>query len=122
MARSSHYFLVTAAIAVACVALAQEPRPAGPTIDERLAALEAGIARLDTRLGLATTRPQDSAGQSDLALAARVTELERAVERLASDIQRVERLADGATRAASDAQRTATSAEQSARDAAMRAR
>jgi hypothetical protein len=117
MAKSGHYVCVGAAITVACVAFAQEP-----TIDERLTALETGLARLDTRLGLATARPPDSAGQSDLALVARITDLERSIERLTADIQRAERLADSAARAAADAQRTATSAEQAARDAAMRAR
>jgi len=122
MPKSIHYVFAGAAVALACLALAQEPRPEGPTIDERLTALEAGLARLDTRLGLATARPQDNGGQSDIALAGRITTLERDVERLAVDIQRVERLADSAARAASDAQRAATSAEQAARDAALRIR
>jgi len=111
-----------AAVAFACLSFAQQPRPQGQTIDERLAAVEAGLATLDTRLGLATARPQDNAGQSDAALAGRITTLERELDRLTVDIQRVERLADSAVRAASDAQRAATSAEQAARDAAMRIR
>jgi hypothetical protein len=41
---------------------------------------------------------------------------------LATDLQRVDRLADNAARGAYEAQRTATSAEQAARDAALRAR
>jgi TolA-binding protein len=120
MARSIRFVFAGAAITLACLSFAQQQRPEGPTLDERLTALEAGLARLDTRLGLATTRPPDSAGQSELA--ARITELERTVERLATDLQRVDRLADNAARGAYEAQRTATSAEQAARDAALRAR
>jgi hypothetical protein len=122
MARSIRYVFAGAAITLTCLSLAQQPRPESPTIDERVMALEAGLARLDTRLGLATARPPDSAGQSELALGARITELERAVQRLATDLQRVERLADDAARGAYEAQRAASSAEQTARDAAMRAR
>jgi hypothetical protein len=120
--RSSIPYLAAAGAVFACLSFAQQPRPQGATIDERLAAVEAGLATLDTRLGLATARSQDNAGQTGVALDGRITALERELDRLAVDIQRVERLADSAVRAASDAQRAATSAEQAARDAAMRIR
>lgn len=115
-------YVATAAMAFACLSFAQQPRSQGPTVEERLAAVEAGLATLDTRLGLASARTQSNAGQSDVALDGRITTLERELDRLAVDIQRVERLADSAVRAANDAQRSATSAEQAARDAAMRIR
>ena len=110
------------AAALAWAAFAQEaPREQSP-IEQRIAALESAVATLDTRLALERSRPGRDAGQSEVALSARVTALERTVERLAADLQRTERLADNAARAAADAQRQAMRAEQLARDAALRAR
>ena len=116
--RTSTYFLAAgAAIGLAASALAQERPADGPTIEQRVAALEAGLATVDTRLALVDARRGDDAGQSELALSGRITALERAVERLAADLQRVERLADSASRTANEAQRDA---QQAARDAALR--
>jgi hypothetical protein len=109
-------------VALAWTTLAQDPPAESPTIEQRLAAVEAAVARLDTRLALAITRPGEDAGQTEVALAARVMALERSVERLTADLERAERLADNAARAAGDAQREATRAQQAARDAATRAR
>ena len=123
MATAIRLLTAGAAVALAWIAFAQEPPPAqNATTEQRLAALEAAVATLDTRLGLERTRRADDAGQSDVGLSARITALERAVERLTADLQRAERLADSASRAASEAQRDAMSAEQAARDAALRAR
>jgi hypothetical protein len=91
-------------------------------MEERVAALETGIATLETRFGLQSARAPDFGGESGLALAGRVTAMERSLERLAVDVQRVERLADTAARDAAAAQREAMAAQQTARDAAMRAR
>ena len=108
-------FSVTALVASA--ALAQEPPERGLTLEERVAALEAGLASFDTQLALERSRPGDDAGQTELALAGRIQALERLVERLNTDLQRVQRTADDAVRAANAAQRDA---EQAARDAALR--
>jgi uncharacterized coiled-coil protein SlyX len=119
MATATPFIAAGTAVAFAWSLWAQEPPS---TVEQRLAALEAGLATLDTRLGLERARPTDLAGQTDLGLSARITELERAVDRLAADLQRVERLADSASRAAGQAQRDAERAEQTARDALLRAR
>jgi hypothetical protein len=116
--RTSNLFLAAgAALVLAASALTQERPTEGPTIEERLAALEGGLATLDTRLARVANRAGDDPGQSELALAGRMTALERAVERLEADVQRAERLADNASRTASEAQRNA---EQAIRDASMR--
>ena len=100
---------------LALPALAQQPPgPRAPTLEERVTALEATLASLDTLLGLERTRVGDNPGQTDLAMAGRVQALERNLERLTTDVQRVQRIAEDAARAASAAQRTA---EQAARDA-----
>ncbi|HET7924362.1 MAG TPA: alanine-zipper protein [Rhodanobacteraceae bacterium] len=96
-------------------ALAQQPPgPRAPTLEERVMALEASVATLDTRLELERSRAGSTTGQTDLALAGRVQALERKLERLTTDVQRVQRMAEDAARAASAAQRTA---DQAARDA-----
>lgn len=114
--RTTRIFLA-ATIALTVSAAAQQRPADGLTIEERVAHLEAGLATLDTRLARVATRPGDDAGQSELALSGRITALERAVERLAADVQRAERLADTANRAAGEAQRNA---QQALRDAALR--
>jgi hypothetical protein len=108
-----------AALSALALAAAQAPRP---TMEERVASLESSLATLETRFGLQSARQPDFGGESGLALAGRVTAVERSLERLAADVQRVERLADTAARDAAAAQREATAAQQTARDAAMRAR
>jgi hypothetical protein len=110
--------LVFTAVFPGSLALAQEPvRPRAPTLEERVAALESSVNSLDTRFGLERSRAGDDAGQTELALAGRIQALERMVDRLSADLQRVERTADDARRAADAAQRTA---EQAARDARLR--
>lgn len=112
MSLSTRYFAVFVAALLSSWALAQQPR--APTLEERVTALEASVATLDTRLERERTRVGDNPGQTDLALAGRVQALERNLERLTTDVQRVQRLAEDAARAANAAQRTA---EQAARDA-----
>jgi hypothetical protein len=114
------YALVILAAVPQCGAHAQAAPAAPTTIEQRLGALEKAVATLDTQLSLEIARPD--AGGVNMSLEARVAALERTVDRLATDVQRAERLADSAARAASDAQRDAMRAEQSARDAAMRSR
>jgi hypothetical protein len=75
--------------------------------------LETQLATMETRFVLEGTRVES--GESSLALAARVTALERALGRLSTDLQRVER-------EAAQARRDASAAQQAARDAAMRSR
>ena len=112
MGPSTRCLAFLAAALLASLALAQQAR--APTLEERVAALEAGLATLDTRLERERTRVGDNPGQTDLAMSGRVQALERNLERLTTDMQRVERMAEDAARAASAAQRTA---EQAARDA-----
>jgi len=112
MSISTRCFALFAATLLTSWALAQQPR--APTLEERVTALEASIATLDTRLERERTHVGDNAGQTDLALSGRVQALERNLERLTTDMQRVERMAEDAARAANAAQRTA---EQAARDA-----
>lgn len=112
MRLSTRSFALFAATLLTSWALAQQPR--APTLEDRVAALESSIATLDTRLELERTRVGDNPGQTDLALSGRVQTLERNLDRLMTDMQRVERMAEDAARAANAAQRTA---EQAARDA-----
>jgi hypothetical protein len=112
MGISTRCLALFAAALLTSWALAQQPR--APTLEERVRALETSVATLDTRLELGRTRVGDNPGQTDLALSGRVQTLERNLERLTIDMQRVERMAEDAARAANAAQRTA---EQAARDA-----
>jgi hypothetical protein len=112
------FIAVVAAALPGALVLAQEPiRPRAATLEERVAALEASLASLDTRSALDRTRIGDDAGQTEAALAGRIQALERMVDRLAAELQRVQRTADDAVRTAGTAQRTA---EQAARDARLR--
>lgn len=115
MATFVRCFAVLASTSLVSLALAQQsPSQRAPTLEERVTALESGLASLDTRFGLQRSRTGDDAGQTELALSARVQTLERMVDRLVADLQRVQRAADDAARTAGAAQRTA---EQAARDA-----
>lgn len=115
--------LAIAALTVATLAVAQEPLRAAPTLQERVTALEANVATIETRFGLQSSRPGNlGTGESGVALAARVDRLERSLEQLAADVQRAARLAENAARDAAQAQREAQSAQQAARDAASRTR
>ena len=121
MAIPLHRLAATVILLIGASTGAQQP-PAPPTLEQRIAMLESGLATLETRVGLLGVQASPSTGESMLALAARIDGLERSLERLTSDIQRVERLADNAAREAAQARREATAAQQTARDAAMRAR
>ena len=112
MGLSTRCFALVAAALLGSLALAQQAR--APTLEERVIALEASLATLDTRLSAERTRIGDDPGQTELALSGRVLTLERNLERLTTDVQRVQRVAEDAARAASAAQRTA---DQAARDA-----
>jgi hypothetical protein len=115
MGISTRCFALCAAILLTAWAFAQQPRT--PTLEERVTALESSIATLDTRLERERTRVGDNPGQTDIGLSGRVQTLERNLDRLMTDLQRVERTAEDAARTANAAQRTA---EQAARDALRR--
>ena len=99
----------------------QSPQSAqrGPTLDDRVGILERGLASITTRFELRDSAVPSAPGG---ALEPRIADLERALDRLVSDVQRVERQADNALREASDARREAMNAERAARDAMMRSR
>ena len=103
------------AIAALCLLALAAAQPPPRTINERVAALESGLATLETRFGLERNRSPDMGGESGLALAGRVTALERSLDRLATDVQRIERVADAAARDAASAQRDAMEGRQAAR-------
>jgi hypothetical protein len=116
------YAMTMGALALVTLATAQEPLQ-GPTLQERVAALEANVATIETRFGIESTRPRNLGnGETGVALAGRVDALERSLQRLAGDLMRVEQLADNAAREAAQARRDATTAQQAARDAALRTR
>ena len=102
-----------------------------PTLEERVAALERGLASVTTRFEIRESAvPASQQGaQSAAALDSRVGNLERSINQLQQAIQSAQRAADSAQRAADsasrdagDARRTAQSAESLARDAQLRAR
>ena len=101
-----------AALSILTLAAAQPPPR---TTEERVAALESGLATLETRFGLQASRPIDIAGESGTALSARVGALERSLARLATDVQQIQRVADTAARDAANAQRDAMEALRAAR-------
>jgi hypothetical protein len=101
-----------------------------PTLEERVAALERGLASVTTRFDIRESAvPQSQQGaQSSAVFDSRVSNLERSIDRLQQELQSVQRAADSAQRAADaasrdagDARRTAQSAENLARDAQLRA-
>src|SRR6185369_7810171 len=95
-----------------------------PTLEERVAALERGLASVTTRFEIreSAVPPSQQGAQSAAALDSRVGNLERSINQLQQAIQSVQRAADSASRDAGDARRTAQSAESLARDAQLRAR
>lgn len=123
-----------AGLAYLSFAAAQPPAqpPAGakpPSLEERVAALERGLASVTTRFEVReAAAPSSLSGvQNRSALEARVGGLERSLDRLQQELQSAQRAADGAQRAADSAsrdaaaaQRTAQSAENAARDALQR--
>ena len=133
--RSAARFAGAAALVYLSFAAAQPPQGAPgtrpPTLEERVAALERGLASVTTRFEIreSAVPPSQTGGQSAAAFESRVSNLERSIDRLQQEIQSVQRAADSAQRAADsasrdagDARRTAQSAESFARDAQLRAR
>ena len=138
-ARVARTLAAAAALVYLCFAAAQPPaqppsqsqpgaRP--PTLEERVAALERGLASVTTRFEIreSAVPPAQSGVQGAAAFESRVSNLERSIDRLQQEIQSVQRAADSAQRAADsasreagDARRTAQSAESTARDALLRA-
>jgi uncharacterized protein DUF3359 len=129
-------FAAAAALVYLSFAAAQPPGqgPQGnrpPTLEERVAALERGLASVTTRFEIreSAVPPSQSGAQNAAAFESRVSSLERSIDRLQQEVQSVQRAADSAQRAADsasrdagDARRTAQSAENLARDAQLRAR
>jgi len=125
-----------AALVYLSFAAAQPPAQGPPgnrpqTLDERVAALERGLASVTTRFEIreSAVPPSQSGAQNAAAFESRVSNLERSIDRLQQEIQSVQRAADSAQRAADsasrdagDARRAAQSAENLARDAQLRAR
>jgi hypothetical protein len=112
-----------AAAAVVSLTLATaQPPPSGrppATLDERVAALERGLASVTTRFDL---RDSAAAPAGPGALEPRIANHERTIDPLSADMLRLEREADNAFREASAARREAMNAARAARDAAMRVR
>ena len=122
-------FAAAAALVYLSFAAAQPPvqGPPGnrpPTLEERVAALERGLASVTTRFEIreSAVPPSQSGAQNAAAFESRVSNLERSIDRLQQEIQSVQRAADSASRDAGDARRAAQSAENLARDAQLRAR
>jgi len=107
-----------------------QPGARPPTIEERVAALERGLASVTTRFEVreSAVPPTQSGAQNAAVFESRVSSLERSIGQLQQQLQSVQRAADSAQRAADsaardagDARRTALSAESTARDALLRA-
>jgi hypothetical protein len=108
-----------AAVAALAAGSRAQPPVRETTLEERVLALERSVASLATRFDV---RDAARLPGGDESLPARVAELERAIGRLGTDLQRVAISADNASREASQARRDAQDALREARDAAMRAR
>ena len=89
------------ALAVSSFAGAQQPANE-PTTEERVVALERALADLDKRVQGRGSAAPGALASSDVALAGRIEQLERAVDRFSGDLQRVERQADNALREAAE--------------------
>ena len=107
-----------------------QPGTRPPTLEDRVAALERGLASVTTRFDIreAGVPPSQSGAQNTAAFESRVSSLERAIGQLQQQLQsaqrtaeNAQRAADSASRDAADARRTAISAESQARDALLRA-
>ena len=108
----------------------QLPGARPPTLEERVTALERGLASVTTRFESRESQvpPSQSGAQGAAAFESRVSSLERSIGQLQQQIMSAQRAADSAQRAADsaardagDARRTAQSAESTARDALLRA-
>ena len=107
-----------------------QPGARPPTLEERVTALERGLASVTTRFDIRESAvPASQSGSQNMgAFDSRVSNLERTLGQLQQELQSVQRAADSAQRAAEsasrdagDARRTAQSAESTARDALLRA-
>lgn len=107
-----------------------QPGARPQTLEDRVAALERGLARMTTRFDIreSAAPPSQNGALNAAAFETRVSSLERAIGQLQQELQSVQRAADNAQRAADsasrdagDARRTAQSAESTARDALLRA-
>jgi hypothetical protein len=113
--------LITVSILVSAAwTVGAQDQQSEPTLEDRLAALEMTVTRLEARLDL--NRTFDDTSGERVTMSSRVTALERSLDRLLGDIQRVERQSDTAFREAMQARRDALTAQQLARDAANRLR
>jgi hypothetical protein len=113
--------LITVSILVSAAwTVGAQDQQSEPTLEDRLAALEMTVTRLEARLDL--NRTFDDTSGERVTMSSRVTALERSFDRLLGDIQRVERQSDTAFREAMQARRDALTAQQLARDAANRLR
>jgi hypothetical protein len=92
------------------------------TLEERVLALERAYASLDTRFNARTSSGIGAESSQSISMERRVTQLENLLNRMTTDVQRLERAAESAMREASQARREAQTAERIARDASMRAR
>jgi Alanine-zipper, major outer membrane lipoprotein len=96
--------------------LPQGARP--PTLEDRVAALERGLASVTTRFDIREAAvPPQSGVQNNAAFETRVSSLERSLDRLQQEIQNTQRAADSAQRAADSASRDAADARRTAQDA-----
>jgi uncharacterized protein DUF3359 len=106
-----------------------QPGARPPTLEDRVAALERGLASVTTRFDIRESAvPPQSGTPNAAAFESRVSNLERSIGQLQQQLQSAQRAADSAQRAAdsasrdaADARRTAQSAESTARDALLRA-
>ena len=112
---------IAALLLISAIALAQEQEPER-TLEERVTALEQAVASLDTRFGLRGSADALDGADRGVAILTRVNELERSLNGLRADLERIARQSDTALREASQARRDAMTAQQLARDAMSRSR
>ena len=121
-------FAVAAALVYLSFAAAQpspqsQPGARPPTLEDRVTALERGLASVTTRFDIreSAVPPSQSGVQNAAAFESRLSNLERSIGQLQQQLQSAQRAADSASRDATDARRIAQSAEGLARDAMLRA-
>ena len=108
MRKTLRYAAALAALGVLALTKAQEPLRA-PTLEERICDARAEASPPWRHASAFRARAcRTSAARAPPALVARVDAVERSIERLANDLQRVDRLADTAARDAAQARRDAT--------------
>ena len=123
MKSSSAKLVAVAGLVYFSFAVAQPPatQPQGQrpsTIEERVAALERGLASVTTRFDVREAAvPPAAASATSGMLEGRVSTLERTLDRMQQEIQNVQRSADSAQRAADSASRDAADARRQAQDA-----